>query len=532
MPKIIQLGEAQAINKSSPGDFTCAIDGGVELGPGTEITLNQALIHKPGSSLSQESGTITIDEDQHFSITAFVGTQAINGSIMTPSHTQLDGLWPQVFDFRKYYVCQTNSSKTEAFIEGLFIPILVPAGSYKPSELAALITDQTRTPIDFKDVPAGTIRSPSILLAKDGSQGPTISYGSNYVFESDIFLAPIYPRPIAQVILDNLAPGKDVTLDYLDIDRGRLVRPAVIVSVDASNGKVTVSGVDFGGGSKVPYCYIKTTAGATHHKYVLRVNASDPSGEMAPTGGHPDLSREAFGSTTGITFTFDDVTGRFSMTAHSPYLNKGNPSAVIAINQVTGLPEWGGIGPRGFLAFSSQNAWGFSREDWPNSVFYKMGFSWESLNGSTDHTDSSGWISTTAYIDGSADVNQMADAVGTLPYAVQSVRTTGPVSDVISLAPGTGGTPLWLIRVSILPAGDEMRWVVPDGSSLSGILAAVTRTYASADYYSTEGGPVWTISKTQKPFKVGSIRVQILNGLTMKVDEGLGDGSTIILEIS
>lgn len=529
MPRILQLGESRAISKSSSADFTCAVDSGIELGPESSITLERALVHKPGADLEQTAGSITVESDQTFQITAFVGIETINDGQSGGTEKPLDGLAPKVYDFKKYYVCQSNIAKTELFIEPLFIPITIPAGTYRPSNLASLISAQTRTPVSFEDVPAGTIRTPSILLAKDHSQSPTIRYGCTEFKNNTLTLAPVYPRPIPSSITGNLPNGANVSIYYNDVDRGWLTRPAVIQSV-AADGLVTISGIDFGSGETVTVGYIDTTGGATAHDYYLRLNEGDATGEMKPTGD-PGLSREAFGSTTGISFQWDDVSGRFSMNAHSPLYNQGAVSVLCGLKEPTGEPAWGGIGPRGFLAFGT-DSWGFTEDNWETSPFWKMGFKYSDLNGTTSRDDSSGWLSTSAYIDGSFDIAQSADPPVTLPVYFQSARSNGPQGQVLSLAPGVLSTPLWLIQVSIMPASEENRWISADGSDCSGVVGTCTKQYASGDFFTSEGGPVWTLAKNQKPFIVGSVRVRILNGLTMVPDETVGEGSTIILEIS
>ena len=246
------------------------------------------------------------------------------------------------------------------------------------------------------------------------------------------------------------------------------------------------------------------------------------------------LARELFGCTTGISFSFDEVTGRVQMSAHSPFYNNPSDGSVGPVSVGIGTDASGkafhsGTGARGFLGFP-KDAWGYTEATWEDSVFYKLGFRYEDLNGTTNHDNTSGFVYTDAYFDGSFDVHQSNKSLGT-PIFLQSERSDGPQGEVLSLAPGVLSTPLWLIRVSILPNSEENRWVAPDGSDTSGIVGMVSKQYASGDFFTSEGGPIWTLSEKQKPFTVGSIRVQILDGLSLVPDDSIGKGSTIILNI-
>ena len=521
MPRLLQLGESQSINKTSPSDWTNAIDGGLEVGPGTSIMLNRALIHKPGADLEESAGSLTVEHDIHTNIRAYVGTVAVN----TKEHCS--GLANPQTNFKRYYAVQTYQDGTEGFIESLNIPIHVPAGTYRPENLCALLSDQTRTPISFKDVPAGSIQSPSTLLLKDGGQSPTIEYCGSDIYDNQFIITDISLPPSKQV-MDNFAQGNIITLKFTDPRTpGQQTLQATVLAAPNQYGQIATS-VNFGHPSPIPIIYIYVQSST--HKYFLRKNETDTSDQMYPQGDVGVLSRELFGCTTGISFQYDETTGRVQMSAHSPLYHNDDVSLLMAIDTSTNGIAYSGTGARGFLAFGD-GAWGYSRDNWMESPWALLGFAYDDLNGSTDRTDSSGWVYSDAYIDSAMDITQSNQAQGPEIW-LQSERSNGPRGEVLSLAPGTIDVGMWLIQVSLLPHTEETRWIHSDGSSVSGVVGVCTKTYASGDYFSSEGGPVWTLSKKQAPFTLGSVRVRILNAQDCTPDETIGAGSMVLLEVS
>lgn len=530
MPRIIQCGELRAINKTSTADFTCAVDGGVELGPGSQITLERAFVHKPGADLEETAGSITLEEDVGIFVKAYVGMVASSFPGV------LDGLSATQGDFNRYYATQTELDGSEGVLESLNIPISIPAGTYRPSNLCALISDQTRLPTSLEDVPYGSVLCPSTKLLKGGSQNPYITYTASVedIF-SDASKIDDYPLPLPARVVTNLSPATQIkVLYYNNVLKKHFEVSATMSTIDGNTGIFTSSFSPSLSGLNPGDTY-QIKVQSANHLYYLRTDEGVTTNQIIPQGSQGVLARELFGCTTGISFTYDTVTGRVQMSAHSPYYNNpsgggAGPVSVGIGTDASGKAFHSGTGPRGFLGFP-KDAWGGLTEDtWEGSVFEKLGFRYEDLNGSTDHTDTSGFIVTDAYFDGAFDVYQSNQNMG-VPLFLQSERSDGPEGQVLTLAPGALETPLWLIRVSILPNSDENRWVSPDGSDTSGILGTVSKQYASGDFYTSEGGPIWTLSKKQKPFTVGSIRVQILDGLSLIPDESIGEGTTIILNV-
>lgn len=491
-----------------PSQWSSAIDGGVVVGPGTTMQLLHAAVIKPGSDAANAVDAIEVVQDEAYLLRPCVGYMFSGQAERSDGLTLSTSSIAKSFD--KYYITDTDSEQ----FHQLTVPIRVSKGVYSPGELAQLITQQTRSPIGSDLSPAGTIRGPCVQTF--GSIAAPYSGGLDNPVNPQFF--QVTSAPITAAVKSQFADGISIGTHWRD-PNGELLYNIGVVNSPMDDGGIfgmTVIAKN-GVGAYVFEPFVATNV-------ALRTVADSATPEAVPT------SRLTYGCTTGVSFSYDTVMGKFQMSSHSPLysLNPAQAADVVVVidNDNTDAPRVSGIGARGLLAWPD-SSWGASKLEWESTVWYKMGFDYDVLNG-TPISSPAGWVTSDAYIDTSFDIQQ-SNTVVPLPIEYLSIKNTGPVGRSIANIP-IGETAYWLIECSLLSHASG-RWTSFDGNASSNIIGYCPRTFASNNAFQSDSGPVWEVAQGTEVFTATQYRIVIRDATTGLPDKNIGDGSSVLIEI-
>lgn len=502
---------------TSTAEWVTKVDGGLDLLPGTQMTIRHAAVHKPGADASAQLDSIIIPTTMSYSLNPVVGFTLANddpnrvvGLTFTPGSPTEDHSYRTVHP----------ADKATGTWNRQIVKITVPPGVYTPAALAALLTDQTRNPTSTT-TPNGTLLGPCVYQFGEG--GPV--YPADRIGSGDLdgwLQLTGLPLPVPAAIMAQFPVGSSTTVRWVDNSGVHLEQLSNVNFLDVNTAQLQTDPLVPSDG----YNY-SVQPNADSESVLRYINPADAAGDI--TMG----ARSVFGSTIGISHQYNTTTGRFQMSCHSPLYGQGSQSSdvVVALGETTITVEptaFNGRGARGQLHWP-KDSWGVTADNWSGCLWDLMGYAYSDLNG-TDLNDQNQWVSSDGYYDTSFDQQQLGGDVNPLPLYTLEERVFGPVGGLVSTIRSTDAYPYWLVEVSIKghAAGE---WVGLDGRSLGSIAGIVPKTYSSLDHYQSEGGPVWTIPEDAAPIQVGSIRVRLLNGSTGLPDTSVGPGSSVILEL-
>jgi hypothetical protein len=487
-------------------DWVVPIEPPLSLEAGNTVTLLSAAVQKSGADLQQSPNVIVLDEDFHAVVLA--GVQFVNSG--DPNRAAgLDKFnGADESDYLVYTVTHSASNSAQV----ITIPLTVPAGTYQPAEVAAILNELTRAPATAEP-PIGTVTGPCVQDMNAGKLYSTAPLTGGPSVENKFTITGI-TLPPDPTVAATFAAGKQVQV--VITDPASTTDTVIDVGIDAS-GTITVD--DLIGYNDGAIAHIRSDHDTDFQLRLDPANGADPLYEPAATN-----PMSVFGSTVGLSFTWDETRGRFLLTTHSP-LQDANQNVVVSIAPDTGgNPRSNGVGKRGRLALF-KGSWGVSESEWQTTLWHKMGFAYSDLNGTTDQTDVSGWISSDGLLDTTYDAQLNTGAP--TPFNVLSQKVSGPVGAVLSTRYEGTTTPGWLIECSLLPSA---KWHGADGRNLSRILGVVSRQFSSLDYYHQSGGPTWAVELPKgESFMAGSVRIRLLRSDTAVPDTSIGPGSEVIV---